>query len=71
MPMTDRNLRLFFLLQNFNVLFTDFEQSHVHGIFRKVVQNRNNVSLTLGRRPILFKHIVLMIIGLAKLLSTA
>jgi hypothetical protein len=56
--------------QNVSVLFADFEQSHVHGIIRKVVRNRNNVSLTLGR-PILCMHLVLMIIGLAELLSTA
>ena len=43
MPMTDRNLKLFFLLQNFNVLFTDFEQSHVDGIVSKVVRKRDKL----------------------------
>ena len=41
--MTDRNLKLFFLLQNFNVLFTDFEQSHVDGIVSKVVRKRDKL----------------------------
>ena len=40
---------LVFVSQDGNVLSADFEKSHVHGIIRKVVQNRNNVSLTLGR----------------------
>jgi hypothetical protein len=41
--MTDRNLKLYFLLQNFNVLFTDFEQSHVEGIAGKVVRKRDKL----------------------------
>ena len=41
--MTDRNLKLCFLLQNFNVLFTDFEQSHVKGIASKVVRKRDKL----------------------------
>jgi hypothetical protein len=43
MPMTVRNLKLYFLLQNFNVLFTDFEQSHVEGIAGKVVRKRDKL----------------------------
>ena len=43
MQVTDRNLRLCFLLQNFNVLFTDFEQSHVDGIASKVVRKRDKL----------------------------
>ena len=59
-----------FAAQNFNVLFADFEKSHVHGIIRKVVQNRSNVSLSLGR-PLLCMHLVLMIVGLAKFQHSA
>ena len=43
MQVTDRNLKLCFLLQNFNVLFTDFEQSHVDGIASKVVRKRDKL----------------------------
>ena len=43
MQVTDRNLKLCFLLQNFNVLFTDFKQSHVDGIVSKVVRKRDKL----------------------------
>ena len=43
MQATDRNLRLCFLLQNFNVLFADFEQLHVGGIASKVIRDRDDL----------------------------
>ncbi len=44
MQATVQNLKLFyFRLQNFNVLFADFEQVHVVGIASKVVRDRNDL----------------------------
>ena len=70
MQVTDRNLRLCFLLQNFNVLFTDFEQSHVDGIASKVVRKRDKLEFWFTEM-IRVKHLTINSNRISKLLSTA